>query len=135
MGDTACTSFDDYRYYAMKKTGVIPGYSSAELQKLYSHQNRCNEIIQFYVKLKNTLLVTKQEILTSPEVAKKFFHLYSRKEKDSNLYYRLFDVLNEMHFAIKEVYTMAVNGYIKNIKSSGSKAVAKVNACVEKYKA
>lgn len=80
-------------------------------------------------------MVTKQEILTSPEVAKNFFHLYSRKEKDSNFYYRLFDVLNEMHFAIKEVYTMAVNGYVKNIKSSGFEAVEKVNACVKKYKA
>ena len=72
MGDTGWTSFDDYRYYEMKKTGVIPGYSSAELQKLYSHQNRCNEIIQFYVKLKNTLLITKQDIHISPELAKTF---------------------------------------------------------------
>ena len=135
MGDTACTSFDDYRYYAMKKTGVIPGYSSAELQELYSHQNRCNEIIQFYVKLKNTLLITKQDILISPELAKTFFDKYSRKEKDSNIFYRLFDVLNEMNFDIQEVYTMAVNGFIGNIKSRGFVAVDKLNACVEKYKA
>lgn len=134
-GDTSWTSFDDYRYYAMQKTGVIPGYSSAKLNEFQASYKSCNELVQFMSKLKGMLTRVKTEILASPEVAHEFFNRFSRKEKDANFYYRLFDVLNEMHFAIKEVYTMAVNGFIDNIKSCGSEAVEKVNACVEKYKA
>ena len=134
-GDTGWTSFDDYRYYAMQKTGVIPGYSSAKLNEFQASYKDCNENVQFMSKLKGMLTRVKTEILASPEVAHVFFDKFSRKEKDTNFYYRLFDVLNEMHFDIKEVYTMAVNGFIGNIKSSGFEAVEKVNACVKKYKA
>jgi len=131
--DIGFVPFDDYRYYKMKKTGVVPGNRTVLLDELNAAYNRCNEIVNFYVKLYEMVEKSKNIILSSPELAEDFFYRFSKKSEDSNFYYRLFEVLDEMGIDIKEVYDMAKSGFVKNIKSKNFDAVNKLNACVQKY--